>query len=762
MKTVCSIFLTLLTLITTGCSNTRFLAEDQVLYNGREKVEIITDQPNKEITPVKMLVNSITDQKVNNGFLGKRILPSVGLWTYNYWNVEEKKKFGKWLHRKLSAEPILISNLNTVLRVQKIQNDLFDMGYFQTRVWATVDTSERNPKKAKIKYTVNLPPPTLYNQIQLKSFSTSIDPMINLDYFSDQIKPGDQYNLEILNAARNGLSRQIQEQGYFYFTPDLIELNADTTIGGHKLDLVLRREMEIPRKALVAYKIGHTYVHIYRSSDTSIVKTDTIRYEDLTIFSKGDLMDRDILRDAIYFTNGSLYSYQVHQRTITRLNSLGIFRYVRVTFENPPSDSLSKLLNVWIELDMSENINVHLEADVITKSTGYLGPSLGAGISHGNALKGAENMHLALKGGFEWQWGSRDENRLGTISYNYGIAYGLTFPRILLPGTNGRFKSILNQQTSMKLDLNRMIRTAYYSMFSVRTNLEYSWKQKKEIQHTFSPIYINSVDMLATTPAFDSVVDNNIYIRKSFEEQFIFGMKYDFMYDNTYNTRPRNLFFQTGISTSGNLIGLISSVGKDETERPFSFLNNIYSQYIKLTTDFRYYFNGYKQTLAMRFYAGVGLPYLNSSVLPYVEQFFSGGAYSVRGFTARTLGPGSYQEVNNSYVDQSGDVKLEANVEYRFVISKILNGALFLETGNIWLINEDVNRPGSKFDISTFYNQLAIGTGIGLRFDFNFFILRTDLGFPIRTPYVGDDSNWLNGERILNKALFYLAIGYPF
>ena len=167
--------------------------------------------------------------------------------------------------------------------------------------------------------------------------------------------------------------------------------------------------------------------------------------------------------------------------------------------------------------------------------------------------------------------------------------------------------------------------------------------------------------------------------------------------------------------------------------------------------------------MVIRLFAGVGVPYLNSTVLPYVEQFFSGGAYSIRGFTSRSLGPGSFYDSESTYIDQSGDVKLEGNLEYRFGISKVMKGAVFLDAGNIWLVNEDENRPGSKFEFDSFYRQLAVGTGVGLRFDFNFFVLRTDLGFPIRTPYVVDDSNWLIGSgKVFSNSMFYLAIGYPF
>ena len=264
---------------------------------------------------------------------------------------------------------------------------------------------------------------------------------------------------------------------------------------------------------------------------------------------------------------------------------------------------------------------------------------------------------------------------------------------------------------------------------------------------------------------FDSVVSENIYIRKSFEEQFILGPKYEFTYNNTLNVRPVNFLFQGGISTSGNVIDLFAGLGKDPSERPYSFLNNIYSQYVKVSTDFRIYRNSYNKSMVFRLYAGIGIPYANSTALPYVEQFFSGGAYSIRGFTARYVGPGSfYTDDKSGYIDQSGDIKLEGNIEYRFTMSKILKGALFVDAGNIWLVNEDESRPGAKFEMNDFYKQLAVGTGFGLRFDFGFFVMRTDVGFPIRTPYLQENNkNWLFGtNEIWSSGLFYLAIGYPF
>jgi hypothetical protein len=753
----------ILLLVFSGCSNTRMLTDDQLLYTGREKASITYTQRDSKSAEVKNYVESVTAHKVNNAFLGRRILPPIGLWVHNYWKLDEKKKFGKWVHKTLSSDPILVSDVNPELRAQNIRSELFDLGYFQTRAWSVVDTSSRNPHKARVQYFVEVDPPYHYNRILFDTLTEAIDTLISQTNYSKYINTGDQYKLDRLKAARNELSRDIQNRGYFYFTPEFIELRADTTIGAQKLDLAIGRNRELTQPSISIYRIDDIVIHLSGATDTAFLNADTIQYHDITIISGGNFLKPDILGKAVYFKRGDIYTYTAYQQTISRLNSLGVFNYARISYEQTGADSLIHSLNVRIDLVMSENINLDFEADVVTKSSGYIGPQISTGISHSNVFKGAEKIHLRLNGGFEWQWGTKSNAELGTLSYDFGIGSGLTFPKIILPGSHEKFDQLMVQQTSVNLDYDILNRTAYYKMFSVNTELNYKWGKRRRIQHSFSPIHINSVNLLETTPEFDSVVDNNIYIRKSFEEQFIIGLKYQFSYDNTIISKPHNFFYQAGINTSGNAIDLISGIGKDASERPYSFLNNIYSQHIKLTSDFRYYHNKLGNTWVVRLYAGIGIPYGNSEVLPYVEQFFSGGAYSIRGFTARYVGPGSYHEESNDYIDQSGDIKLEGNLEYRFGISKVVKGALFLETGNIWLANVDANRPGAEFNIHTFYNQLAVGTGFGLRFDFSFFVLRTDLGVPLRNPYSTEGNYWLPGTgKMFSKTLFYLAIGYPF
>jgi outer membrane protein assembly factor BamA len=579
-----------------------------------------------------------------------------------------------------------------------------------------------------------------------------------------EIIPGDQYDLTKLKTSRDELSRRIQDHGYYYFIPEFVDLNADTTIEKYKIKLMVGKKKDLPEPILAVYKINNIVISNSQGKIDSLSKHDTIFYQNYKIISSGDILNKDILLRSIYFKKGDTYSYKAYQNTMTGLNSLGVFKYVNISFKRDKVDSLSYLLNIKIDLIMSDNISVDFAANLVTKSTGYSGPAVSAGITHGNTFNGAEKLHLALNGGFEWQWGNRKETQLGTYSYEFGVSSGLTLPRIIVPFRLKPDKPLLLQRTSINGDVSLLNRTAYYKMLSGKVDLDYQWSKNKNVRHTFSPVYINAVNLLATTTSFDSVVNENIYIRKSFEEQFIFGMRYEFNYNNTLTVRPNNFFYSAGINTSGNAIDLIAGMNKGSGERPYYFLNNIYSQFVKITSDFRYYRNGFNKSLVFRFYAGIGLPYGNSTALPYVEQFFSGGAYSIRGFTARYLGPGAYHQVDQSgYIDQSGDLKLETNLEYRFGMSKVLKGAFFIDAGNIWLVNEDVNRPGAKFDLNTFYDQVAVSAGFGLRFDFTFFVLRTDFGFPLRTPYVTDNRNWLFGtQKIFSGGLFHLAIGYPF
>lgn len=757
------IWFLLWTVLLAACSNTRFLTEDEVLYTGRKEMVVKAAEEGVNTSRVKPQVRSVTSYRMNNALFGRRILPPVGLWVHNYWEPEEGRKIRNWMYRSMHAPPVLISEVKPGLRAQKIESDLFDQGHFHSRAWSVVDTSRRNPKKAMVSYHVELGRPFRYQDIRMESSLTSLDTLMEMKPFLQRIRSGDPYNLQMLTAARTELARALQDRGYFYFSPEYIKLHADTTVGDHLLNLTVSRQEGLPEEVITRYRIDDIRVDISHFRDSVNMPVDSMVYGNLMIFSTGDYLRPEVLQKAVLLEKGALYSYRSYQQTLSRLNNMGIFNSARISYGISPEDSLKNLVDVRIHLVLADNVSLELEADLVMKSTDYIGPLISANLSNGNSFRGGERIHFGLNGGFEMQWGSGNEAQLGTFSYELGAEFGLALPRLIVPGPKKRIQQIARQQTSINQSFNLLNRTAFYQMFSIRTDLNYSWGPHPEMTHSFSPAYLNSISLLATTAAFDSVINDNIYIRKSFEEQFIIGARYNFIYDNSPRSQARNFYFNGGVSTSGNLIDGLKHLGGPPSERPIDFLGSIYSQHIKFTADLRYYINGFNHRLVTRLYTGIGIPYLNSEVLPYVEQFFSGGAYSVRGFLARTVGPGTFQETDNTYIDQSGDVKLEANLEYRFDMSPIIKGALFTDAGNIWLVNEDESRPGSRFDIRKFYQQLAVGAGFGLRFDFTFFVLRTDIGLPLRTPYLQDDSHWQPGTgNLFSKAKFYLAIGYPF
>ncbi|HLO57274.1 MAG TPA: BamA/TamA family outer membrane protein [Bacteroidales bacterium] len=743
-----------------ACSNTRFLADDQLLYTGRKKIEILSHTTRKNEKEAKSEAKTITANKVNNAIAGIRMLPPVSLWIYNYAWPGKERGFGHWFHEYFSKPPILITDVNPELRAAKIQNDLVNRGFFHTTASASIDTASYNRKKAKVSYSVNLQPPWYLNKINYDTVTHPVDSVINATNIAELVKPGDRFDLSALQSIKTSMAEAAQEDGYFFFRPEYITIRADSGIGNRKMDIFLGRKENLDENLLSRYRINRITLHLVKTGGRDSALTDTFHYKDMVIVSPGKVLRPTVLYNSVAFRNGDLYSITDYRKTLNRLNNLGVFSLVNLYFDVPGKDTSSHLLDIRIETQVPKNLSLSVETNLVTKSTGFTGPALIAGVQHKNAFRGAEKIDLKLTGSMEWQWYRNYRSELGSYSYEAGATGSVVFPRIMLPGKKINEGNLVTKSTTLNGGISLLNRTAFYRLGSLRAGLSYQWGHTQKVHHTFSPLYLNFVKLLKTTPAFDSVVRNNIYIRRSFEQQFILGPRYEFSFDNKSPEKPGTFMFIGGVYTSGNLVSLLARKSGEEPARLF---NAVYAQFFKFTADIRYYLNGNNQTLAFRLYSGVGLPYGNSSVLPYVEQFFSGGAYSIRGFPARRLGPGSYHDNTRGFIDQSGDIRLEMNVEYRMKFTKIIQGALFLETGNVWLRNNDPARPGAQFRANTFMNQLAAGTGLGLRFDLGFFVLRTDLGLPLRTPYTVNGSHHIGSFRdIMKKSVFNLAIGYPF
>jgi len=760
------ILIAVASLIAAGCSNTKFLTDDQLLYTGSKGV-FISDSGKFKNRGVKQTTASVTIFKPNNSLGGKRILLPVGLWVYNYRKPDDSKKSPGWLYKTLAKEPVLISTVNPEVRCRKLESELFGSGYFRAVVWSSIDTGKHDHKKAGITYYIKPGQQFRYSTVFFAPPEDAVDSIIDGYRPALSIKPGDAFDLATVKSETKKISERLQESGYFYFNQAQIKYIADTTRVPYGIDFRIGKNADLPRNAGLKYFIDDITVKITNEADSSAMDTkeDTVYYDGIKVVSKGMRFKPDIFARSIYFRKGENYSTSMHRQTVTHLNSYGIFKFINVRY-TPDPDTLVNKLDMLIELTPTKDISLDLEANVVTKSTGFSGPGFAATVAHGNLARGANKLQLKLNGGLEWQWGSNSPSALGTFSYNIGLSSSIIFPKLILPSGFIKPRRFNLPQTSVTLGFEYLNKVQYYRMRSLNLGFGYQWKKPDKITHSFYPVFINSIDLLETTSEFDSIMTENPYIKKSFEEQFIIGMKYDFIYDNSITKGPHGFYFQSGISSSGNLPDLVYRAFPPETERPYTIGKNVYSQFMKISTDFRYYRNIRNQSIVFRFYSGVGFPFSNSLVMPYVEQFYSGGSNSIRAFIARSLGPGGLPLPEGSdIIDQTGDIRLEGNVEYRFRMTKMLHGAFFLDVGNIWLLNPDSTRIDAEFHFNTFADQLAVGTGAGLRFDFNFFILRLDLGFPLRKPYIDTDfeSKWISTtNNWWDKLVLNFAIGYPF
>jgi outer membrane protein assembly factor BamA len=450
---------------------------------------------------------------------------------------------------------------------------------------------------------------------------------------------------------------------------------------------------------------------------------------------------------------------------------MGAFRSVSISFVE--SDSVAHHLDANIELVPIKPVQTNLEVNFATKSDDFIGPAAVGSLGFLNVLKGAEQLTIQIDGGFEWQKRSkRKEYELGLNSYEVGGQLKLQIPRFLVPFKLNRQSARYVPKTYASLGWRTIKRVKYYSLNVSQGSFGYNWRTSSETEFTLEPVSINYLNLTETSLEFDKFLNDYPQVAKSFEQQLILGSVYSYTYTASPHWRVINKFYYNGtLELSGNLVNAIYNItGLKDTgsDEPGKMLGVPYAQFIKLTNDVRYYITIHKQKeIAMRMLAGIGVPFNNSEVMPYIKQYFAGGSQDLRAFYSRTLGPGSYRPSDtlqeNYFLDQSGEIKLMGNIEFRFPVTYRTNGALFMDAGNVWLLKKDATRPGGEFEFNKFYKDIAIGLGTGLRFDFTYLILRLDVAIPIRKPFLEADKRWIfNNPGFFKDYIFSLAVGYPF
>lgn len=753
-------------LLLAACSTTRRLGEGEVLYTGVKKIRIEPDSGVVLTATAESAVKEPLSVAPNNPLYSPYVrtpLP-IGLWAYNYLYTPKEKGFKYWFYKRLAKQPVLISKVQPALRTKVAEQVLENYGYFGSGAEDTL-LYRKHGRKAKVSYTLRVAPPWHYSQITYPTVEQGMKHLVDSLHATSLLRIGAQYNMDSLTLERKRISELLRNRGYYYFRPEYLEYLADTTRGRRQVDLRLNLKPNTPDVALKPYRVGEITV---RLTNIKPGPTDTLMLRNARVIAQRPMKIRPkILSRALSLEPGQLFTVDAQSRTQTALNKLGIFRSVNLGVT--PLDSLrgADTLDVVIDAQFDYPLEAALETDVTSKSNSFIGPGITFKVSNNNLFRGGEVLAVKLNGSYEWQTGNKKSGGRSSQlnSYELGLNTTLDIPRLLPAFMTRRLKYA--GSTSFQLGIDLMNRPDFFRLIAFSGSAGYNFQTSPYSRHSLTVFKLTYNKLLHTTEAFDKTMDENPAIAMSFRNQFVPSISYTYTFDKTYGaTGNRRFYWQNSLTSAGNILsGVLSLFGEKQPQRLFG---NQFSQFVKEVSEVKFYHRiGRRNSwLATRLLVGVGYAYGNSKVMPYSEQFYIGGANSIRAFTVRSLGPGSYrppEDDRNGYLDQTGDFKLEANIEFRFGILGKLGGAVFLDAGNIWLLKNDPKRPGAELKWKGLLKEIALGTGFGLRYDISYLVIRADLGIGLHTPYPNPHkTGYYNISSFKDGLGFHLAIGYPF
>ena len=760
----------LLGLLSWSCSTTKNLPEGAVLYTGISKIEIQQPDASEAGRSTVEEVEAALAYPPNNALLGSssvRVPFPFGLWVYNAF-VNKEGKVSRWIFNKLAAKPVLISTVNPDVRVKVARNLLNEYGYFNGATSYALVPDKKDPRKAKIAYQVTMNQPYTIDSILYVRMRNRVDSLLPRLSSERLIRKGDNFNVVRLQEERERIADRLRDNGYYYFRPEYMIYQADTTITPGKVSLRIVPKEGMPRNALIPWKLGNVdfYLNGYRNEQP----TDSIRYKNLTIHYEGKLRVRPkVLYDRLYFRPGDRYSQTQQERSQTALARLGIFRYAE--FQYAPRDTMRRqdTLDLRIHTVYDLPLDGELELNVTAKSNDQIGPGAVFSVTKRNMFGGGETFGVKLRGSYEWQTGNKlDAGGSKINSYELGLSTTLTFPRLLFP-TLGKRDLNFPATTTFRIYADQLNRARFFKMLSFGGDASYEFQPSATSHHSVTPFKLAYNLLQHTTAEFDSIADSNKALMKSLQDQFVPSMSYTYTYDDSpITTKRHHVWLQGSITQAGLLMNAAYAIaGKAFDKEGKKLFGNPFAQFIKGTVEARYNYQlGENQRLVGRIMAGAIYSYGNARTAPYNEQFYVGGANSVRAFTIRSIGPGRYYQSSDenkyAYIDRTGDLKFEANLEYRFPIMGDLHGATFLDCGNIWLLREDPDRPGGRLKAGHFFKDLALGTGFGFRYDMDFLVIRFDVGIGLHLPYETGKSGYYNLPRFKDGMGYHFAIGYPF
>lgn len=762
-----------------SCSSTKHVPEGRYLLDNVSIIDVAGDSVATDE------LYYFLRQSPNHKVLG---FAKLQLATYSLSGHDSTKWYNRWL-RNIGQPPVIYSPELTQASARQLRQALINRGYLGATVMA--DTTVTGHKRVNVSYQINPGKLHYISTVDYNIPDSNIRRIVMSDTAALRLRYGAPFDRSVLDNDRSLITERLRNRGYYAFNKDNISYIADTTAGSKAVDLTLC--IKTPKKLASSYlpaadslaitvdrhftyKIGRIYfiTDMYDKDDT---KLDTVDYRSISVIYGDDrYIKPSILEEKCYLRPGAVYSATNVDRTYEALGQLGILKFINIDLVPTARIGDEIWLNAIISMSKNRKQGITVEVEG-TNSEGDLGFGAGITYQHRNLFKRSEQFSAKLRGAYESLSGNFD----GLINDRYTeIAgeVGITFPKFEAPLLSKSFKQRQRASTEFALSFVHQERPEYTRIIGGAA-WRYKWSRRDRDymrRHTFDLIDINYVRLPRSTINFiDEIAPTNPLLRYSYEDHFIMRMGYTYNHTNrriptananAFAIQPSVLTLRISSEVAGNLLYAISSLdGAKRHDGAYKIFGTQFAQYAKGEIDYTFTRN-FNSRNALAWHAGFGIayPYGNSSMVPFEKRFYAGGANSVRGWSVRSLGPGAYDSRNSvtDFINQCGDISLELNVEYRAKLFWVLESAVFIDAGNIWTIRQYENQPDGNFKFNKFYKQIAAAYGVGLRFDFTFFLLRFDLGFKAVNP-ANNQEHWpIIHPRWHRDSNFHFSVGYPF
>lgn len=768
----------ILMILATSCSSTRYVPDGKYLL---DDVKVRINDTTGTLTEQQML--SFVRQRPNNKFF---YLAKLRLGVYNMSGSDSTSKWNRWI-RSLGEPPVIYDPEATATDAAQLLKAMSNAGFLGAKV--EVDSFPRpDKKKIRLVYNLDAGEPHVITSINYVFPNDTMRNLVMRDSARFPVQPGQRLDRTMLEVQREWITGRLQNRGYWAFNKQFITFSADTTKGSHDVNLTMtvrpprthaatpillethKRYIVKKVKFLVGYDPATTI------GPRHFVAADSVTYRDIEVLyaDKKHLLRPSTLYDCCYIRAGEPYSEHHVSQTYSALSRMQILKFTNIQFMPAGEIGDTGLLDAYIMLtsDRSQSVSIELEG---TNSEGDLGAALGLNYSHRNIGHGGEILSARIRASYEAISGDL-AGFINNRATEYSLDLGLTFPKFEAPLLKESFKRRINATTSLQLSMNYQERPEYTRIIST-IGWNYKWSERRSrYRYQFTPIDINYVYLPKSTNNFiDQIAPDNPLLRYSYQDHFIMRAGFNFYYTDKRTTSPWNNHLQRNVFTvranaeiAGNLLFALSKIinpRRNFSTSPYKIFGIHYSQYVKAEGELNYLhsFNR-RHALAGHIALGVGVPYGNSTILPFEKRFYGGGANGVRGWTVRTLGPGRFPTGNsvNDFINQCGDIRMEASLEYRAKLFWVIEGALFMDAGNIWTIRDYETQPHGTFHFNSFYKEFATAYGIGVRFDFSYFLLRFDLGMKAHNPAINREPWPLIHPKWGRDHAFHFSIGYPF